>query len=89
MDQTIYANVDSSEGTANTSEASINLPWFSRRLVLTNDGSNPIKFFLKDNATSYITLKGSETVTIDRFRTNQIKVQTTTGTSDYRIWAFG
>ncbi len=88
MDTTIYANVDSSEGTATTTEASIDLPWFSRRLVLTNDGGTPIKFFLKDNATSYITLKGGETVTIDRFRTNIIKVQTSSGTSTYRVWAF-
>lgn len=88
MTDSIYANSFSQEDTATTIETVIELPWPSRRIIITNDGSNDLRFFFK-NTDDYITLKGTETMSIDRFRTETVKVQTVTGSVPYRLWVFG
>lgn len=88
MESVIYSNVESYEGTATTS-VSQTLELYSRKLIVTNDsGSVNLSFYPKGSAAgTKITLKPTETITLDRFRTKEITVSSTN--SPYRIWVFG
>lgn len=88
MESVIYSNVESYEGTATTS-VSQTLSLYSRKLVVTNDsGSNNLSFYPKGSlAGTKITLKPTETITLDRFRTNVVTVSSTN--AEYRVWVFG
>ena len=88
MESVIYSNVESYEGTATTS-VSQTLSLYSRKLVVTNDsGSNNLSFYPKGSASgTKITLKPTETITLDRFSTNVVTVSSTN--AEYRVWVFG
>jgi len=87
MDALIYSNIHSIEGVAIPSSVFIDLPWYSRRLVITNDGTSDLTVHLKRNNVATMTLKASETMTVDRFRTKVLKF---IGNSvNYRCWVFG
>lgn len=88
MESVIYSNVESYEGTATTS-VSRTLELYSRKLIVTNDsGATDLLFYPKGSIEgTKITLKPTETITLDRFRTKEITVSSTN--ADYRIWVFG
>jgi hypothetical protein len=87
--ETIYSNVESFEGTVNGTVTET-LGLYSRKIVVTNDsGSSDLKFYPKSVVVNtYITLKPTETITLDRFRSPTFSI-VTTASVPYRVWVFG
>lgn len=87
-DSTIYSNLESFEGTVNGTVTET-LENYSRKIVVTNDsGSSDLKFYPKSTVVnSFITLKPTESITLDRFRSPVFSVQGS-GVA-YRVWVFG
>jgi len=89
MTDTIYANLESFEGTVNGTVTEV-FENHTRKLIVTNDSAvNDLQFYPKSIVdSSYITLKATETMTFDRFRTKTFSIVTTDSTP-YRVWGIG
>jgi hypothetical protein len=90
MESVIYSNLQSFEGTVTgTVTETLTDFLYSRRVQVTNDsGSSDLLFYPKgvSNGT-YVTLKPTETLTLDRFRSPTFSVS---GTGvPYRVWIWG
>ena len=85
---TIYSNLESFESTV-TSTNTHTLSIYSRKIVIVNDSNTKELVFYPQGIDSgnSMTLKPTETITLDRFRSLTISV---TGSNvPYRIWVFG
>ena len=88
MSDGVYRNLESLEGTATTSAATLTLTRKSRKIVLTNDDSSnnlEVQFNASETAMS---IQPNESLSLT-FTASQIIVTASASTVAYRIWVFG
>lgn len=84
----IYSNIEAFEGTVNGTKT-FDLTLYSRKIIIQNDsGSSDLKFYPQgiDSGNS-ITLRPTESLTLNRFRSNAITVEG--NNIPYRVWVIG
>lgn len=88
MSDGVYRNLESLEGNATTTAATLTLTRKSRKLVITNDDTTDNLLIQFNASETPMTIQPNESLSL-YFTAKQIIVDASAGTVPYRIWVFG
>jgi hypothetical protein len=88
MSDGVYRNLESLEGNATTTAATLTLTRKSRKLVITNDDTTDNLLISFNSSETPMTIQPNESLSL-YFTAKQIIVDASAGTVPYRIWVFG
>lgn len=84
----IQSNAFPSEGSATTTETVVNIPWKTRKVMITNDDDTNNLLYRFKTTLPQATLRPGETVAL-QIRQRTIYVESSTSTVPYRIQTLG
>jgi len=86
---TVLANYYPTEGTVNTTPATITFPWRARKIIIINDSSTKnLQFKFKSNE-NFGTLKPKEEVSVYHHSYTVLLDSPSNSDVPYRVWGFG